>query len=36
MVEEFLPVVDGLVGERLVTVEPARIILHRAPRQSGR
>jgi PII-like signaling protein len=30
-VEEFLPVLDGLVAEGLVTVEPARIILYRAP-----
>ena len=30
-IEEFLPVLDGLVAEGLVTVEPARIILYRAP-----
>jgi hypothetical protein len=30
-IEEFLPVLDGLVEEGLVTVEPARIILYRAP-----
>ena len=35
-IEEFLPVLDGLVGEGLVTVEPARIILYRAPEQSRR
>ncbi len=33
-IEEFLPVLDGLVGEGLVTVEPARIILYRAPQKS--
>ena len=32
-IEAFLPVLDGLVGEGLVTVEPARIILYRAPQQ---
>ena len=30
-IEAFLSVLDGLVGEGLVTVEPARIILYRAP-----
>ena len=35
-IEEFLPVLDGLVGEGLVTVEPAQIILYRAPEQSRR
>ena len=30
-IEAFLPVLDGLVGEGLVTVEPARIILYRGP-----
>jgi uncharacterized protein len=30
-IEAFLPVLDSLVGEGLVTVEPARIILYRAP-----
>ena len=35
-IEEFLPVLDGLVGEGLVTVEPARIILYRAPEKSRR
>jgi PII-like signaling protein len=33
-IESFLPVLDGLVSEGLVTVEPARIILYRAPTQS--
>src|SRR5689334_15965956 len=32
-IETFLPVLDGLVGEGLVTVEPAQIILYRAPEQ---
>ena len=32
-IEAFLPVLDGLVGEGLVKVEPARIILYRAPQQ---
>jgi PII-like signaling protein len=32
-VESFLPVLDGLVAEGLVTVEPAQIILYRAPQQ---
>ena len=30
-IEAFLPALDGLVAEGLVTVEPARIILYRAP-----
>ena len=30
-IEAFLPALDGLVGEGLVTVEPARIILYRGP-----
>lgn len=30
-IEAFLSVLDGLVGEGLVTIEPARIILYRAP-----
>jgi PII-like signaling protein len=30
-IEAFLPVLDSLVSEGLVTVEPARIILYRAP-----
>src|SRR5947209_5798834 len=30
-IEAFLPLLDGLVQEGLVTVEPARIILYRAP-----
>jgi uncharacterized protein len=33
-IEAFLSVLDGLVGEGLVTVEPARIILYRAPQHS--
>jgi uncharacterized protein len=33
-IESFLPVLDSLVSEGLVTVEPARIILYRAPTQS--
>lgn len=32
-IEAFLSVLDGLVDEGLVTVEPARIILYRAPQQ---
>lgn len=32
-IESFLPVLDGLVGEGLVTVERAQIILYRAPQQ---
>jgi PII-like signaling protein len=32
-IESFLPVLDGLVGEGLVTLEPAQIILYRAPQQ---
>jgi len=35
-IEAFLPVLDGVVGEGLVTVEPARIILYRGPEQSRR
>ena len=35
-IEAFLPVLDGLVGEGLVTVEPARIILYRGPEQARR
>lgn len=34
-IETFLPVLDGLVTEGLVTVEPARIILYRAPHAAG-
>jgi len=33
-VEAFLPLLDGLVSEGLVTVEPARIILYRAPERT--
>ncbi len=33
-IEAFLPVLDSLVSEGLVTVEPARIILYRAPTSS--
>ena len=33
-IESFLPVLDSLVSEGLVTVEPARIILYRAPTES--
>src|SRR4029453_14356580 len=33
-IEAFLSVLDGLVGEGLVTVEPAGIILYRAPQHS--
>ena len=33
-IEAFLPVLDSLVDEGLVTVEPARIILYRAPTKS--
>jgi uncharacterized protein len=33
-IEQFLQVLDELVGEGLVTVEPARIILYRAPQRS--
>jgi uncharacterized protein len=32
-IESFLPVLDGLVGEGLVTVERAQIILYLAPQQ---
>lgn len=32
-IESFLPALDDLVAEGLVTVEPARIILYRAPQQ---
>jgi uncharacterized protein len=35
-IEQFLPVLDGLVAEGLVTVEPARIILYRAPQHPRR
>jgi len=35
-IEAFLPVLDGLVGEGLVTVEPARIILYRGPEKPRR
>jgi PII-like signaling protein len=35
-VEAFLPVLDELVAEGLVTVEPARIILYRGPEQPRR
>lgn len=34
--EAFLPLLDGLVTEGLVTVEPAQIILYRAPEQPRR
>lgn len=32
-IEAFLPVLDELVGEGLVTVEPARVILYRGPQK---
>jgi len=35
-IEAFLPALDGLVGEGLVTVESARIILYRGPEQPRR
>ena len=35
-IEAFLPVLDGLVREGLVTVEPARIILYRGPEGSSK
>jgi len=33
-IEAFVPLLDGLVGEGLVTVEPAQIILYRAPQHA--
>lgn len=35
-IEAFLPVLDEIVGEGLVTVEPARIILYRGPEKPRR